>query len=336
MDNRRVYQNNAVTRKKVAAVLSPEERRQLTRRSDLWGAASILLAWGGIAASFALVGWGLGQPVWLMIPVVVLGVALLGGRQLALAILTHEGTHNTLFRSRWANSTLTDWLCGRPIGLDLARYRTHHFIHHSKTGTAEDSDISLIQGLPTTRASLARKFLRDLSGLTGLKFLLGRLLMDMELMKWTVATEVTWLPRRSRTSHLWALVRNSTPAVLVNGGLLAALWLAGQPGLYLAWVAAYLIPYPLFIRIRALAEHAGTEATTDMFRNTRTTRAGWLARLFFAPFRVNYHIEHHAMAAVPWYRLKALHALLRQRQMVAEPPGYWQVMRLVSSAGQTR
>ena len=310
---------------------SRDEVRALTRRSNLMGAWSILSTWAVIALAFAAIAWGWSLPLGLAVPVVLLALAVLAGRQVALAILTHEATHKTLFDSRWANDVLTDWLCGRPVGLDLHKYRAHHFIHHSKTGTDEDTDISLIEGLPTTPASMRRKILRDLSGITGLKFLLGRVLMDAEQMKWTVATNVEWLPKRGWRYHLAALARNSFPSLLTNLILFALLYASGYPWLYLAWVIAYLIPYPLFIRLRALAEHAGTERSSDMFRNTRTTRAGLIASTFIAPFRVNYHLEHHVMASVPWFRLKKMHQILRERGVVADPPGYGDVMRIVVS-----
>lgn len=322
-------------KRKITDILSKEELRQLTSRSDAMGAWAITSVWLAVAFSFTLMAWGLGQATWIKIPALILGVCLLGGRQLALAICTHEATHRTLFATRRLNDGLTDWLCARPIGLDLYKYRDHHLIHHTKTGTDEDSDISLIEGMPTTRISLVRKFTRDLLGITGLKFLFGRVLMDAELMKWTVATNLEWLPRKSVPHHLACFLRNFTPTLLTNLLLLAILAAFGYAQLYWAWVVAYLIPYPLFIRIRALAEHAVTERSLDMFRNTRTTRAGLLARLFVAPLHVNYHIEHHALASAPWHRLPAIHSLLRERNIVEAPPSYWQVMAIVSSKQPT-
>ncbi|MES2126724.1 MAG: fatty acid desaturase, partial [Pseudomonadota bacterium] len=59
-------------------------------------------------------------------------------------------------------------------------------------------------------------------------------------------------------------------------------------------------------------------------------RAGLLARATVAPLRVNFHIEHHVLPAVPYFRLKHMHALLRQRELVPPPPGYLDVLRLVS------
>jgi fatty acid desaturase len=332
MNNDAVYDNSPVTRKKVTDIFSKEEIARLRERSDLMGVWGIAATWAVIAGCFAAMGWAMQQAWFVALPVTLLAVAILGGRQLALAILTHEATHKTLFKTRWLNDWPTDWLCARPIGLDLEKYRQHHFIHHTKTGTPEDSDISLVAGLPTTRSSLRRKLLRDLSGRTGLKYLFGFFLMNAELMKWTVASDVEWLPRRRWWQHALAFVKNSAPTVLTNLVLAAVLMAFGHGELYLAWLAAYLIPYPLFLRIRAMAEHAATKDSTDMFENTRTTRAGFIARSFVAPFRVNFHIEHHVMPSVPYHRLPLMHRMLREKGVVAEPPGYWKVLDIVSSA----
>jgi fatty acid desaturase len=101
------------------------------------------------------------------------------------------------------------------------------------------------------------------------------------------------------------------------------------------WVLAFLTLLPLFIRIRSIAEHGCLERTPDMFRNTRTTRAGWLARMTVAPVNVNYHLEHHVMASVPYYRLPQMHQWLRAKEALPEAPGYLDVLTLASS-GQPR
>ena len=75
-----------------------------------------------------------------------------------------------------------------------------------------------------------------------------------------------------------------------------------------------------------MAEHGGRDSSASVLINTRTTHAGWLARATVAPIHVNYHIEHHLMAGVPYFRLPALHHLLRERGVVAAPPSYRQVI----------
>ena len=41
--------------------------------------------------------------------------------------------------------------------------------------------------------------------------------------------------------------------------------------------------------------------------HARTTHANVIERILFAPYWVNYHVEHHAYMFVPCHRLKALH-----------------------------
>jgi fatty acid desaturase len=63
-------------------------------------------------------------------------------------------------------------------------------------------------------------------------------------------------------------------------------------------------------RIRNIAEHAVVPDSDDPLRNTRTTQANLLERMFIAPYFVNYHLEHHLLFYVPCYNLPKLHAIL--------------------------
>jgi fatty acid desaturase len=313
---------------KASDVFTREELASLSARSDVRGAWAIASTWAIIGLSFAaLARW---PNPWTLGAVLV----VLGGRQLALSILMHEAAHRTLFRTRWLNDVLTDWTCARVMWNDVARYRKHHLGHHNHTGTPLDPDRSLIEPFPTTRASLARKLLRDVVGLTGLKRIVGLVLMDAGALEYTVAGDARRVPRRGRSS--WSYVgegaRRMAGVVLTNAALAGALAAAGHPRLYLAWVAAYMTTFSVFLRIRSIAEHACTGQGTDVLSNTRTTRAGLLARATVAPVRVNYHLEHHLLVAVPYYRLPLMHRMLRERGTVEAPPSYADVIHLVSSA----
>lgn len=315
------------TRRKIRGLFTREEVEQLTARSDLRGLWAIASTWGIIAAAMALL------TVWPNPLTFALALIVIAGRQLALAILQHEAAHGTLFKTRRLNDVLGDWLCARPVWQHLAKYRSHHFVHHTKTGTDEDPDISLHAGYPISRRSMLRKFARDLSGLTGLKVMLGLVLMDSGVFKWTVANHLTRLPQQGRRWFDYPLTfaRNAGGMIMTNAVLFLLLAATGHAWLYGVWVLAYLTPFPLFVRIRSIAEHGVLERVPDMFRNTRSTRAGLLLRTLVAPCNVNYHIEHHAMASVPYYRLPMLHRLMRAKNAVPPPPSYSDVMRLASA-----
>lgn len=319
------------TREPCAAdLLTRDEIRAFTRPSDLGGALAVGSTWTVIAlTAVVLARWP--HPLTF-----VTAVVILGGRQLALAVMMHEAAHGTLFRTRWLNDVVTDLVCARPVWSDVARYRKHHLGHHAHTGTERDPDLALAPLEPTSRGSLARKVLRDLTGIAGLRRVAALLLIDSELLAYNVGGGVRW-QRRSVPSHFAALIVNTWKTVLANALVLGALHLAGVGWIYLAWVVAYLTTFGLFLRIRMLAEHACLERGSDPLRNTRTTRASLLARATVAPLHVNYHLEHHLLPTTPWFRLPALHRALVARG--ALPPkavanGYSEVLRTVSRAAR--
>lgn len=322
------------TRIAISELFSREEISELTSKSDVYGSWAVLSTWAVIGGTFATVAscWEY-LPNWGKLLLCIAALTILAGRQLALAILMHDASHQSLFKSKWLNDIATDWLCARPIWNDLHKYRAHHLRHHSKTSTVDDPDLSLVTGFPTSKKSLMRKFVRDLSGVTGIKFALGRILMDIEKMEWTVSNDRRWIEQQGRhwTDYPKAFLKNSGGAIATNAVLFSALWAAGHPKLYALWGLAYVTPFPLLLRIRSMAEHAGMETSNSALTNTRTTQAGYLARALVAPIHVNYHKEHHLMATVPYFKLPKMHQILRERGHVNEPPTYWQVLRELSA-----
>jgi fatty acid desaturase len=323
---------------KISDILSRDEIKSFSERSDCWGAWALCSTWGIFALTFIGLAWARENlPTWGFIVALTLGVFVIAGRQLCLAILQHDAAHGTLFKTKWCNDVLVDWLCARPIWNDLRKYRPYHMVHHSKTSTIDDPDLCLVAKLPTTRGSLMRKFLRDLCGMTGLKFLAGRLLMDAGVLQWSLNSDIRRLPQKGRRwwDYPGTFFKNASGMLLTNSLLFAAFWASGNAWLYGVWVLAYITPFPLFLRIRCMAEHACLESSRNVLHNTRTTYAGLIARVCVAPMRVNFHMEHHLMASVPYFRLRTLHALLRERAIVPEPPTYLQMLRLLSNRTQT-
>ncbi len=300
--------------------LSRDDIRALTRPSNLAGAYAVASTWLVIAGTLvALARWP--HPLTFALAVIVLG-----GRQLALAVAMHDAAHGTLFRTRWLNERFADLVCAAPVWSDTARYRRHHLAHHAHTGTERDPDLSLALAEPMSRRSLARKVARDLLGSTGLKRVVGLVLIDLELLAFDVSGRARRLPYRGFAAHARAGLRHLWKPALANVALAA---IAGWT--YAAWAVAYLTTFSLVVRVRSLAEHAGMARGDDPLHNTRSTHAGVLARAIFAPLHVNYHLEHHLLPTVPWFRLPALH-----RRLAGEIPassrarGYLDVLRAVT------
>ena len=291
--------------------LSREEIADLLRFQDSRSWWSIAFNWGVVFAAMALVAR------WPNPLTVLLALFLIGARQLGFAVLMHEAAHRSLFASKAVNDWAGQWLCAYPIWSDMTVYRPYHLQHHAHTGTQRDPDLGLIRPFPITRESLKRKIWRDLSGQTGVKF--ARAGWKRSVARW----------------HDPAGRRASIGVVVTNALLLGGLAALGQAWLYLLWVGAWLTTHTLVTRIRSIAEHALTPDADDPLGNTRTTLGRWWERLFIAPNRVNYHLEHHLLMTVPHYKLPRMHALLAERGLLAracvEREGYAAILRRAAS-----
>ena len=292
-------------------LVSREEIQSLLAQRDTPSWLAIGLNWGVVLAAFALVA------VWPNPLTILLALLLIGARQLGMAVLMHEASHRTLLRDRRWNDWVGNWLCAYPIWSDLHPYRPYHLQHHAKTGTPGDPDLGLITPFPITRRSLRRKVLRDLTGRTGMKFARG-------------AYKRTFGRYREDP-----VARDAARGVIVtNVVLLGLVSAAGYPALYLLWAVAWLTTYALVTRIRAIAEHALTPDLEEPRGRTRTVLPSLWERVFIAPNRVNFHLEHHLLMTVPFYNLPTMHRMLADRGALAEAcidTSYLDVLRRAAS-----
>lgn len=282
------------------AYLDPNDIRPLAARSDFVGALLILHCWGVIAAAIALFAF------WPNPMTALLAILLIGSRQLGLAILMHEAAHNALFKTRVLNEWVGTWLCGWAIMADLPAYRHYHLTHHRHTQTERDPDLALSRNFPTSRASLRRKFTRDLTGQTGLKQLISQIAMFIRLAGDDDALQA------AKGDAAQAFKSNSIiTAFPVFFGIALTISLLGEWWWGIAfWIVPYLTWFQFVLRVRNIAEHGATDMSDDPLLNVRTTRAGPIAKTFIAPYWVNYHLEHHMIMHVPCWRLPRLHTLL--------------------------
>ncbi|WP_439815123.1 fatty acid desaturase family protein [Zavarzinia sp. CC-PAN008] len=274
---------------------------RVRRRSTAWGLFLVAHCWAVILAAVALVVWLPNPLTWL------LAVAVIGSRQLGLAILVHEGAHGGLATDERLNLFVSQWFCAYPMGQETLAYRRYHLKHHARTQQKDDPDLVLSAPFPITRKSLRRKLLRDLSGQTGYQQRKAQIVNALGDPSWPLA---------KRARHYWAKLGRATA---VNAGLFAAAIASGHWWVYpLLWLVPMLTWFQVVVRIRNIAEHAvlPENGATNPFHCARTTVANWLERAFLAPYFVNYHLEHHLMFYVPCYHLPALH-----RALMAGPNG---------------
>jgi fatty acid desaturase len=297
-----------------------EEIRSLRTIRDHRAWLTLFVNYALIAASMALVAY---SPNVLT---VLLALFVIGARQLGLAVVMHEAAHFTLFKNRALNDFVGNWLAGFPIYLSADMYRAHHIEHHAKTWTEEDPDLSLAVAFPVSKRSMARKIARDLLGITGLKQLVGTSYLIVKVVRGEQVDSGT-LPLRLEREPAIRMVLGTLVTNLILFGLL---WAVGHPMLYLLWLGAWLTTNKLVARIRSIAEHAVVPDPSDPIGQTRTVLASPVERLFIAPNRVQFHLEHHLLMTVPHYNLPRFHAMLRARGLLAGAcvaDNYVQVLR---------
>jgi len=283
---------------KVTDVLSVDEIRQLKMKSDQAGTTTLIVTWLMIIGCFVMVAqWP--NPLTILFAWIVIA-----GRQLGLAVLTHDAAHQSLFRTPALNRVTGNWLAGAMVMTDMDSYFASHQIHHRCAGSADDPDLMNYKSYAVSKASLRRKVIRDLTGQTGVK-----------------ALRFTF----SQNINLW------WRSAIANAALFAVLTLAGYPLLYLLWIVCYLTSYMLISRLRQAAEHAVVPQLDDADprMHTRTTLARWWERLTLAPNYVNYHLEHHLLPGIAPHQYPKMHRMLKKRGFYKNAdvsPGYVDVV----------
>ncbi|MDO9589194.1 MAG: fatty acid desaturase, partial [Brevundimonas sp.] len=101
----------AAPRIRPADLFSPDDWAPFQSRPGWIGPLLVAHCWGVIAVAVAA---GVIWPI--LIP---LSVAVIGTRQLGLAILMHEAAHGGLSPDRRLNDLLGHWLCAVPVGASL-------------------------------------------------------------------------------------------------------------------------------------------------------------------------------------------------------------------------
>jgi fatty acid desaturase len=302
-----------VMRFKPAEAFTPQEMASVRARSDVTGLFCVAHAWAAIAACMVL------YAIWPNPLTFIAAVVLIGSRQLGLAILMHDGAHGVLLNSKRWNDPVSQWLCAYPVFTDTIPYRHYHLVHHRTTQQPDDPDLHLSAKFPITKESFRRKMIRDITGQTGFK--LRRSQIRNALGK----------PGDGFAKRFATFRKRMGAMVVANLILLAILSAFGKPHYYLMfWVLPLVTWQQVVTRIRNIAEHAMVPDNNDPMKNARTTYANWWERALFAPYWVNYHVDHHLLFYVPCYNLPKLHALLLDKgygpQMEIQP-NYAQMLK---------
>jgi fatty acid desaturase len=246
---------------------------------------------------------------------------VIAAQQHALFILSHDAAHYRLFDHRGLND-LIGRVCATAPGLSMCTYRIIHRLHHNHLYGPQDPDIALHGGYPRGKWYLARKLLKDLSGLTAVKtygYFFGNPAKN-------IAVDGKPTPLSDTSVRLRDAARFDQRFVIaVQVALpILLLWLGGIAALMfyvVLWVLPAVTVLQAILRLRAVCEHGAvvdlsSPLTAARSHLPRFSGTWLLARPLLFPHHVNYHVEHHLYPAVPHYHLKRLHDLLANRGLL--------------------
>ena len=240
----------------------------------------------------ALVGLGISAIHHATIPAMLIGWLVLGSMYAHAVELQHQCLHGTAFRSRRLNDVIGVVL-GIPMLISYSEYQDTHLRHHRLVGTTADKE----------------SFDYDYASLKGSLSLVAHLLMIRHYVR-KARILLRALQGRAVTP-LHVQIRREHRLMLLVLAIMCGISIAVKAPLILTyWVLPlFLVAAPLHVLIE-LPEHVGCQVDTeDVFRNTRTIRAGAFARWFTNGN--NYHVEHHWRAGYQVEHWGKVHQVLQ-------------------------
>ena len=294
-------------------LLDPAEISELREKKDFINIFALAFMWVQVVFAFVLFIF-FPNPFTFFISMLVIAA-----KQFQMVVFMHDGAHGLIFKNRKLNDLASQWLCAFPVMSDTLPYRKVHSQHHKYTDTEKDPDLGLTDAFPTSWQSLARKFLRDLTGIAGIR-------------RYSAVLISAWGKEDTFFKGLKRILFKLKGFLLTNSLIFVVLLSFDQGWLYLLlWWLPMLTFFSLFYRIRSITEHSGLKGDDD-FSFTRTTLVPWYLRYFLAPLNVNYHIEHHLFTFCPWYNLPKAHRMLVKKGFIKEmeiSQGYLPVLKRI-------
>jgi fatty acid desaturase len=241
--------------------------------------------------TYALIGVVVGATVWFYhvqasaelsfwwnVPVTLLAIVAMGALQHQLTGLAHEGSHHILFRNRYLNELVSDWLCMFPLLSTTHQYRLQHLAHHQFVNDPQrDPDISQLQdtglwlAFPLSKTQFLRALVCQLWPPRLVRFMRVRARYSAIPNARSPYLRKDWKPS-------FMLTRVGAGYLLGLIGLLAALvwygnpvWLAVLPTLFWIGIVLFYILVPARLYHQTRVHYTISPRWTSVGRLTHTT-----------------------------------------------------------------
>lgn len=274
-----------------------EKVKELSRLDSSKFLNYLYLDWGIIIATIYLAESFFNPLVYIA------AIIIIATRQQAIGVLSHDVVHYRFLNNRkladWMGNIFMTW----PLFFTIPGYRSMHLRHHSKVNTEDDPDWTRRKGksdwaYPMTKRKLYTMLFLDISGLN--------LYQNIQKL---------FLPKSDKKLKKdFQSVDKSYYFVMFVFYFLAIMTITGYgvwKEFFMYWIVPYFTFFKFIKRLRAVGEHFGVPES-NIKEITRTTICNPIEEFFFSQHNINYHVEHHRYAGVPFYNLPKLQKYLME------------------------
>lgn len=286
---------------------------RVASRLDNWhGPVEVLEHWAWTAAWCAASLWAFGHaPLWASIPVYLVAVFFIGGRQRAIAGVLHMATHRAFMARHRVGSVIGAVLCGYPLLQSFSGYRASHLgDHHGRLGDPErDPDYRQYRdnglcGENLSRAALQRYLRTVISPRATASYLL-----------YLVRHRI--LAQGERTDERW--LRIALLAAVLAWAVLGGWW----QWLVLFWFVPLVTTQVWIGAVAELLEHfplIETAPRLDIYMSWNRIYGLGTRFLLGEKDGEGFHLVHHLFPRTPMWRLREVDAILRSDPVYAALP----------------
>ena len=279
--------------------VNAKDLARLNQRSDWKGFTQTAGNLGLLAFSGGLAWYAVGRLPLLA----VLALLFLHGTFYAFLVNGfHEFCHKTVFRTRYLNVVFLYVFSFLGWNNPVLFWASHQEHHKYTLHPPDDLEVVLPVKL-TLKSYLGFAFINPVGLYNRLKSVIALSLGKIE-GEWANSLFPPENKAKRRALFTWARI------LLIGHGLIIAISLG--LGLWMFPVIVTLAPFYAagFQYLFNEAQHIGLSDNVSDYRlNTRTILLSPFLRFLY--WNMNYHIEHHMYAAVPFYNLGKLHALIQ-------------------------
>ena len=207
----------------------------------------------------------------------------------------HECSHSTAFKSKFLNR-LVMFCCGMIHLMPSIWFREFHMQHHRHT-----QDVTKDPELGTEYPRTIGDYIFLITGI--------------KIWIYLVKNFFRLLSGNANESYI---NKHNTKKVVIEARIIFIVYLLflfvslnlNNGILLYAWIIPMIIGQP-FLRLFLLAEHGLCDLTTDMSKNSRTTKTNFLVRFFM--WNMNYHTEHHTTPGIPFHKLQEYQKIIKHK-----------------------